>query len=337
MARARAFTLTELLIVLALMLVLLSMLLPAIGSVRRAARISGCTSNMKQHGVGMLNHAAANGGALPNGPHERRRGIHHRFATADDPVNGFGWGVDGMYTLTSVGGGEILNRTVLDEHSSMHDLYWVVLSEYMVDGEGIAAMQDVFVSPSDNVTPGWWANLVNFVRENHGDFPETAQAQAPAVMGGQGSPGSYRYAISAMVNPKVLLRSPRTGEFADPSYSGHVALPTTLAIAGEQDFRHFIRRNRTADVDHPSSKVLFYMYNAWHDADLDVWFQQGAAVPVCLADGSARSTEPYQEGIPANERENAGPVWDFFFHGEPDITWPGHYFLNNGGIKGRDL
>ncbi len=65
MRRRHAFTLVELLVVVAIIGMLIALLLPAIQAAREASRRSNCASNMHQLGLGVLNFAGAHRGQLP--------------------------------------------------------------------------------------------------------------------------------------------------------------------------------------------------------------------------------------------------------------------------------
>ena len=59
------FTLTELLVVMGLIVLLVSLLMPALGQARAAARTTGCLSNLRQMGVAWTMYLAENRGHLP--------------------------------------------------------------------------------------------------------------------------------------------------------------------------------------------------------------------------------------------------------------------------------
>lgn len=64
----RAFTLLELLVVIALIAVLVGMLLPTLGAAKDQARKALCLSNVKQIGVGIYAYAGENNYCIPFGP-----------------------------------------------------------------------------------------------------------------------------------------------------------------------------------------------------------------------------------------------------------------------------
>ena len=63
--RVTAFTLVELLVVVAIIAILLSLLLPVLNRTRYQAKITVCSSKMHQIGLGLLNYSIAHKGRMP--------------------------------------------------------------------------------------------------------------------------------------------------------------------------------------------------------------------------------------------------------------------------------
>ncbi|MEZ6072738.1 MAG: DUF1559 domain-containing protein [Pirellulales bacterium] len=104
MSKQKGFTLVELLVVIAIIGILIALLLPAVQAAREAARRSQCQNNLKQIGLGFLNHETT-----------------HRHL----PTCGWGWGWTGDPDCgygTDQPGGWAFNVMPFAEQTQVHDL-----------------------------------------------------------------------------------------------------------------------------------------------------------------------------------------------------------------------
>lgn len=92
--RLSAFTLTELLAVIAIIGILAAILVPVVGSVREKARTTQCISNLRQIGISLLSYASNNrGGHLPRAALSEGRSVWDRWPDEGGARHAVGLGV----------------------------------------------------------------------------------------------------------------------------------------------------------------------------------------------------------------------------------------------------
>ena len=177
--KQHAFTLVELLVVIAIIGILIGMLLPAVQSVRAAARRAACTNNVRQLALAMLNYESTHR-ALPPGINITD---FDRTTTTRHHLGRFSWGTFILPHLEQA--------TVYDQLQPGE----ATLTERLNTPEGLAAAQSplsIFRCPSD-VGPSLNDDRLiqqagggdavatavsNYVVNNNSGFPMWSQVEA---------------------------------------------------------------------------------------------------------------------------------------------------------------
>ncbi len=334
--RPRGFTLIELLVVVSIIAMLIALLLPAVGAARKEAYKSTDVQSMKQHAIGLNIYASQNNDTLPTppkvsptsaatSPYGRVGNMAWRFGDEDFPTPaGFAF-PDTFPSLYDIGGGEFsFNDNSIFSRQSMADAYWHVLAPYMVDGEGMGALQDIFYSAADSEGKRDRDRMIDELAQNSGEWSSVLNSVND--LNSEKGP-SFRYATASMVDPNVMYQG---GWYANVNQR--------LDIQQTSFYRH-VRRHPQASVRFPSQKGVFYMQEAFYNPQHQFWFEPSVYSPVCMMDGSARISEVYNETIWWDPDDITG-VFIFFIiqDGEnSDSYYPPTIMLNEGGILGRDL
>lgn len=351
----RGFTLIELLVVVSIVALLISILLPAVGNARTAAKVSVDIQNMKQHGVGTMSYAAANNDTLPNGPlappsTTNKFGIPGRlaqvFATDEFPVNGFKFpsqGIPSYKPILAFGNG-LPNYAWRWDNASMFNAYFIVMSEYMTDGEGIDALHDVFFASGDAEGREFLGKAKTYLQLNKGQWPSLGNS---GLLNANFQLGSFRYVGAAMLDPKVMkcTASPSKPDLQDQFNLG---TQVTTGTANQSKFYQFVTRVPNSAVTFPSSKVLYFTTTAFYTPNRDSWFEPQALSPLAAADGSARGATPENDALLLPDSENphledAGTWLSVVYVKQDDegkdvtVAYRCPYMVTYGGIRGRDL
>lgn len=333
----RAFTLIELLVVISILTLLISLIMGGLSGARRRARLMQCTSNLKQHGMGMAGHAANERDRLPNAPEGNgEAGVGPRgrpaYKFAMDPESGpatNGWAFQGgLYTHLKFWTEDGANPDI--QRSYLWDAYWIVLSPWLIEGEGIGALRDVFLSPSHTDRATNWSAWREWVQARRGDLGSPASEPRYSHDSGLSpfSVGSYRYTPTAYITRESFMSA-----------------ESMLALDSERKVNpNRIVWNTSASIQFPSSKVMFWSYASYHDSRRggvkSRWDLTPDMITLCAADGSARAVRPPMDVLATPQPDDAAGSWPIIgLYGSDwsDAHTPKTFYATCGGLAGRDL
>jgi len=213
-----AFTLVELLVVIAIIGILIGLLLPAVQSVREAARMIQCKNNLKQIGLGMLQHMEA----------------HEHF-----PSGGWGWSWAGGDPDRGFGlkqyGGWGYNLLPFIEQQALHDMAagGTDLEKFAAAGQRNVTPLPIFHCPSrrraiayPNPSMSKWRHIAATRMPNNARTDYCAHAS---------STHSQSSASKANNEPKSVAAG--DGGFNWPDFSDHTGVVYVRSMVTAGDIR----------------------------------------------------------------------------------------------------
>ncbi|MEM1165737.1 MAG: prepilin-type N-terminal cleavage/methylation domain-containing protein [Planctomycetota bacterium] len=344
-SRGAGFTLVELLTVTLIMTVLLAILSPVLPRMKRTAQLMVCSSNLRQHSVGLTIHAAdqhdlllgvrAEGGADDRLPEQR-------VARASSGTRGWrfrvnGW--SGIPTLDFLGHPEVQNRSQDLSTAAFWSMYWMDMPA-IADGLGPSALSESLISPADAESPDSFARLT--------ELWDPERSISVGVGASSIGVGSYRYTPAALLKPSTLYVAPGESDAAELP-----PLSQNFGTASAEVFGESVQIQRLSDVRFPAQKTMFFLGGAHFERSkfppglsIYSWAASGRTVTTAQADGSVtvvtESGErplPYVDPAAVGYDPSAGPVLRVFDKLSPNpnerVGLP--YALTRNGVRGRDF
>ncbi|MCB9844424.1 MAG: prepilin-type N-terminal cleavage/methylation domain-containing protein [Phycisphaeraceae bacterium] len=336
MRQRRGFTLIELLVVIAIIALLIGILLPALAETRRTARLTVCTSNLKQIGTAMGSYSTEFQDRIVSFTWTATQG-HSQYADLEAQRR------QGATAASSAQAVDILRRRagredkavvnswipqVLYTHLVMQDYLASRLPEKLVVCPEDQNRLDWQRRPADWFDQGYWSPLQEPPSEDNKRWPYSSSYQIV--------PASYDRYQSIIDNN---VRSIRVRQ----STTHRTYQINTANQLGDL---------RMADVDFPGKKVAWMDSAQRHFGAKDIYYgYPQARVTLLMFDGSVNVFYTYEANQGWNPAAGTLTSPSLYFYSpsewEPELPnggWdppydrlPGYYRWTRGGLKGVDF
>ncbi|MFI4872182.1 MAG: type II secretion system protein [Phycisphaerales bacterium JB061] len=353
--RSRGFTLIELLVVIAIIALLISILLPALGSARKRARVLIDLNNLRQHGVASASYGAENNSrafTFSWKPGQVPQTTNTDLARACANLGG-GTGYTQAAVLQQL---DIVTRRFSDSRlppepstaPANHTPY--ILYNHLVINDHIGEQlpSEMVVSPSDKARNHWQKNMDEYLDDPRNNVyrPPSSQTNFRDL---------WRWAFSSSYQIGTSHFSPDVGN----NRAGDRWPSTAQRVGSSQNEYQMpqdpnvLGRRKLEDVAYPSNKVL--MYDAYDRTSFqeDQYFAfETSQVPVLFYDGHSDSKKtadsnygvwPNNPGFGADRPDEPAatyqytpiPWWDP--PGAPAGRVPLYYDQTRWGLQGIDF